>query len=1639
MSISSVVNDLVTSVSVINAQKPIPPTISGYSVGGVDDTALDPAGGQTVQINGTGFLVGATITFDGSAVAVVTYVNPNQLTFTSPAKSAGTYTIYVVNSDGGTAIYIPGIIYSVLPTWTTSAGTLGSYYETTSISNTVIATGDAPITYSLFSGSLPAGSTLYANGVITGTAPVDSSSTTYSFTIQATDAQLQDSTRSFSLTINVDAVTWVSPANNTTYTNAVDSAIANVALSATDAAGYSVSYSANALPTGLSLSGANISGTPTVIADSSTLLTATAATTNRSATRTINWSITVANDIYFEYNTLLIPGASTTFVDDASTNNFAVTINGDTKPNSFNPYTPGYYSNYFDGSGDYLTFPTTSGKLDYTGDFTTEMWIYWVSMPTTGYDDIYGNNSVNGSYILGTSNSSTVWAAPYILRLYIAGYGDVINGNTVLTASQWYHIAHTRSSGVNRLFVNGVLQTNTYTDSTSRSFGSSGVNLANNSNAYVSNFRFLQGTALYTTTFTPPSAPLTAIANTSLLTCQSNRFIDNSTNAYTITKAGDVAIKSFSPFTPNSSYSTYGSGYFDGTGDYLTVPSSTAFAFASGVDFTAEGWVYLTSYSPGSVGGAALIGTVGGAYTGWSINLGQDINSLRITSNASGTWADNITVTTGNGVPLNTWTHLAFVRNGGSLVLYKNGVSVASMSGASAYNFTSPNNSAYIGYFADATLTRYVNGNISDVRVVKGTAVYTTAFTPPSAPLTAIANTSLLTLQTNQPANNNIFLDNSTNNFLVTRNGNTTQGTFSPYGGNWSNYFGGQMASALSPSSTKFNLTGDFTLEAYVFLTALPGGDWGILDARVSGASASPWLFGISGAGKIYYYDGSVRVGATTLTTNSWYHLAWVRSGSVLRGYVNGVLDYYNGAYGSGAVSPGSTAPVVGTKDYTIGAYGTTGYISNLRIVNGTAVYTTSSTTVGATIFTPSTTPLTAVTNTVVLTCQSQRFVDNSLNNFTVTPSSTTISVQRFSPFNPSSLTATSYSGYFDGNADYLSVPSSSAAALGTTYTIECYIYRTGTASSGSYTSVMQLINTQPYGSSVTGFMLTFDGGNVFNFRDSSSAVIVSTADTNLPLNTWIHVAIVRNGSGSNNVTMYLNGVSIVTGTSSGTQATNQAMYIGGDSNGNCSFPGYISNLRIVKGVAVYTGAFTVPTTPLQATQSSGTNIAAITGTATSLLTCQSTAFIDNSTNNFTITATGNSQPTIQNPFGYTSATTNGYTVGTIGGSGYFDGTGDYLTVSTLTPATSLANGNWTIECWFYASATKTWAQIMGNRSSASGSTGYVPIAVSYESAIIKLYSSSNGSSWNLVNAGTIGTVSLQTWNHVAIVRNGNNLEGYLNGTKVTLSTGLSGISFTATNLFYASGVDPFAGYVSDMRLVTGTAVYTSNFVPSSAPLTAIQNTVLLTNMTGAGIYDAAMMTTMETVADAKLSTAVSKFGGSSMYFDGTGDYLLISSTQFQNFAFGTGDFTIEMWAYPTSGTNNGLFQISSTAGGFVTTGLNIAVASAASTNIQVNLNSTAYTTTTGGIFPLNTWTHIALVRSSGVSKLYVNGTLNTTIGTAGAITDASNYTGTYLVVGGYYTTGYVWIGYIDDLRITKGYARYTTTFTPPTTAFPIY
>lgn len=260
-----------------------------------DDTAANPAGGQTITINGTNFHANSLVYINGNPASVVGFVNANTLTFTAPAASPGILSLYVVNYDGSTAIGVPGLVYSGTPTWTTATGTLGSPYETASFSVQLQATGDANVTFAVSSGNtIPTGLTLAANGLLSGTIPATDPTTTYTFYVDAIDGQNQETSRSFSVTYTKDAVTWSSPADGAAYSWDVGAAN-SVSLSATSAAGKSITYSvqSGALPANVSISGTNITGTPnTAQANTSAVIRATAADTNRYADRTLYFTVT---------------------------------------------------------------------------------------------------------------------------------------------------------------------------------------------------------------------------------------------------------------------------------------------------------------------------------------------------------------------------------------------------------------------------------------------------------------------------------------------------------------------------------------------------------------------------------------------------------------------------------------------------------------------------------------------------------------------------------------------------------------------------------------------------------------------------------------------------------------------------------------------------------------------------------------------------------------------------------------------------------------------------------------------------------------------------------------------------------------------------------------------------------------------------------------------------------------------------------------------------------------------------------------------------------------------------------------------------------------------------------------------------
>jgi hypothetical protein len=189
------------------------PKISSINYSG-STTAANPAGGETITVNGSGFANGINVYINNIIVSVTNFISSTQLTFTSTAKTAGSYTLTVMNTDGGNAGYVPGITYSALPVWSTSAGSLGSSLRNNAISTITLSASEnaQTIIYAVTSGSLPPGLSLASNGDITGT-PTGSSST-YNFTVTATDPQNQTSSRNFSYTVTIPptAIFTISPA-----------------------------------------------------------------------------------------------------------------------------------------------------------------------------------------------------------------------------------------------------------------------------------------------------------------------------------------------------------------------------------------------------------------------------------------------------------------------------------------------------------------------------------------------------------------------------------------------------------------------------------------------------------------------------------------------------------------------------------------------------------------------------------------------------------------------------------------------------------------------------------------------------------------------------------------------------------------------------------------------------------------------------------------------------------------------------------------------------------------------------------------------------------------------------------------------------------------------------------------------------------------------------------------------------------------------------------------------------------------------------------------------------------------------------------------------------------------------------------
>jgi hypothetical protein len=247
----------------------------------------------------------------------------------------------------------------------------------------------------------------------------------------------------------------------------------------------------------------------------------------------------------------------------------------------------------------------------------------------------------------------------------------------------------------------------------------------------------------------------------------------------------------------------------------------------------------------------------------------------------------------------------------------------------------------------------------------------------------------------------------------------------------------------------------------------------------------------------------------------------------------------------------------------------------------------------------------------------------------------------------------------------------------------------------------------------------------------------------------------------------------------------------------------------------------------------------------------------------------------------------------------------------------------------------------------------------------------------------------------------------------------------------YGAGSQDFQGYIDDLRIIKGQALYTGNFTPPTAAFPSgaadphWDDVSLLLHMDSNFDDSSAGALTVNESGTPTVSAAHSVFGGAGGYFDGSSHLALDSNSGAE---LGTSDFTLEGWIYPTV---LGIDQCVLNQGNSDATGaFCLLIYSANAMMLYGDNNNIFFGNAT---LELNEWVHFAMCREGSQYRLYINGVLDA------SYTGSHDHSETPVKIGqGYGGIGH-FNGYMDEIRITKGVARYTTNFTPPTAQLTVY
>ena len=315
---------------------------------------------------------------------------------------------------------------------------------------------------------------------------------------------------------------------------------------------------------------------------------------------------------------------------------------------------------------------------------------------------------------------------------------------------------------------------------------------------------------------------------------------------------------------------------------------------------------------------------------------------------------------------------------------------------------------------------------------------------------------------------------------------------------------------------------------------------------------------------------------------------------------------------------------------------------------------------------------------------------------------------------------------------------------------------------------------------------------------------------------------------------------------------------------------------------------------------------------------------------------------------------------------------------------------------------------------------------------------------------------SADTFYHIAVVRYGTTLKVYIDGVAV-ISDSVSTTSLIASEDPFRIGAfndattaSPtleweFAGHVDEVRVTKGQARYIANFVPTTSAFEAtdataqtqdpyFSNVKFLSSFDGddgdtttSGLDESSSDLDLTYSSGDELSTTQKKFGTTSLY---VADNVIISSSD--GFNMGTGEFTIEGWYYFTSFSNSFSLwdQWNGSATGAGNSQMWMSHATAGKVKWYYDGSSLLQSNTT---MSTGQWYHIAFVRESGTLKMYFNGALDAN---TQSFSRQFGKTGTVYLGDQHAGGGGAPQYFLDELRVTKGTARYTAAFAAPTAAF---